>query len=214
MLTDTPHTLITHRVGLPHELAAYLRHPRITSQKITAWLNARWQLRHCTHVGQWTRLTGQVFIQNGGDVWIGDRVQLISHYAHSVLATFPGGRLEVGDRTVLNYGVDIAATKLVRIGADCLIGTHVIILDNDFHDVVDRGHVPEPRPVIIGNRVWIGNRALVLPGVTIGDGAVIGAGSVVMTDVPAQSLALGNPARVIKKFEAAPAGAAGAKGDV
>ncbi|HLZ22612.1 MAG TPA: DapH/DapD/GlmU-related protein [Ktedonobacterales bacterium] len=151
-------------------------------------------------MGAWTRVTGKIFVQNGGRIRIGERVQLLSHYAHSVFATFPGGLLEIGDRTVLNYGVDICATKLVRIGADCLIGTHVIILDSDFHEVADHSRLPESRPVLIGNRVWIGNRATILPGVTIGDDAVVGAGSVVMSDVPARTLAMGNPARVIKKF--------------
>jgi maltose O-acetyltransferase len=117
-----------------------------------------------------------------------------------VLATFPGGVLEVGDRTFINYGVDIAATKLVHIGSDCLIGTHVIILDNDFHGITDRERVPEARPVIIANNVWIGNRATILPGVTIGEGSVVGAGSVVTGDIPARSVAVGNPARVIKTF--------------
>ena len=53
-------------------------------------------------------------------------------------------------------------------------------------------------PIRIGNNVWIGGGAIILPGVTIGDGAVIGAGSVVRSDVPAASLAVGNPARIVR----------------
>jgi acetyltransferase-like isoleucine patch superfamily enzyme len=185
---------------LPRSADFYLRSPAQTVRKLREWLAARFWLRSCDQVGVWTRLDGKIFVQNGGSIRIGDRVQLHSHYAHSVLATFPGGLLEIGDRTVLNYGVDICATKLVKIGMDCLIGTHVIILDSDFHEVADHARLPEPRPVTIGDRVWIGNRATILPGVTIGDEAVVGAGSVVMSDVPARSLAMGNPARVIKKF--------------
>ena len=60
--------------------------------------------------------------------------------------------------------------------------------------------MPESRPVLIADGVWIGNRVLILPGVSIGAGAAVGAGSVVMTDIPERCLALGNPARVIKKF--------------
>jgi acetyltransferase-like isoleucine patch superfamily enzyme len=186
--------------ALPRSPDYYLRSPTQTFRKVREWVAARLWLRSCDRVGPWTRVTGKVFVQNAGSIYIGERVQLLSHYAHSVLATFPGGRLEIGDRTVLNYGVDICATKLVRIGTDCLLGTHVIILDNDFHVVADHERVPEARPVIIGNGVWIGNRAMVLPGVTIGDGAVVGAGSVVMSDIPARTLAMGNPARVMKKF--------------
>ena len=54
-------------------------------------------------------------------------------------------------------------------------------------------------PVIIGNNVWIGGGAIICPGVTIGDRCVIGAGSVVTKDVPDDSVAVGNPARVIRK---------------
>lgn len=187
-------------LALPHAPRYYLRSPSDTLRKIGEWLSARRWLHACDSVGAWTRVTGKVFVQNGGRIVLGERVQLLSHYAHTVLATFPGGLLEVGDRSVLNYGVDIAATRHVRIGADCLIGTHVIILDNDFHEVSDHARAPEPKPVLIGNGVWIGNRATILPGVTIGDGAVIGAGSVVMSDIPARTLAIGNPARVIKKL--------------
>jgi maltose O-acetyltransferase len=81
-----------------------------------------------------------------------------------------------------------------------MIGTHVMIIDNDFHDLVDHDLMPEPRPVVIGDGAWIGNRAIVLPGVTIGARAVVGAGSVVMTDIPPRTLAMGNPARVIKRL--------------
>jgi maltose O-acetyltransferase len=185
---------------LPRPTAFYLKSPADTLRKVREWLGARFWLRRCDSVGAWTRVTGKVFVQNGGTIRIGERVQLVSHYAHSVLASFPGGVLEIGDRTFVNYGVDICATKQVRIGADCLIGTHVIILDNDFHEVVDHQRMPEARPVLIGDRVWIGNRATVLPGVTIGEGAVVGAGSVVTKDVPPRSLVVGNPARVIKEF--------------
>lgn len=185
---------------LPRPLASYLRSPGQTFRKLSEWLRACWCLRACDQVGPWTRATGTVFVQNGGTIRIGERVQLLSHYARTVLATFPGGTLEIGDRTVLNYGVDVAATRQVRIGADCLVGTHVIILDNDFHDAADHDRAPEPRPVTIGDGVWIGNRATILPGVSIGEGAVVGAGSVVMSDVPPRTLAMGNPARVIKKL--------------
>ena len=58
----------------------------------------------------------------------------------------------------------------------------------------------EIKSVIIGKNVWIGTHAVILPGVTIGDRAVIGAGSIVTKDVPANSVAVGNPAKVIKNI--------------
>lgn len=56
------------------------------------------------------------------------------------------------------------------------------------------------RPITVGNNVWIGAGVSVLPGVTIGDNCVIGAGSVVTRDIPANSLAVGNPCKVIRKI--------------
>lgn len=55
-------------------------------------------------------------------------------------------------------------------------------------------------PIKIGNGCWLGGGVIVLPGVTIGDGCVIGAGSVVTKDIPPNSLAVGNPCRVIRKI--------------
>jgi acetyltransferase-like isoleucine patch superfamily enzyme len=185
----------------PQPINNYLKSPRASLTKFTRWLNALWQLRKCTKVGAWTRVQGKVFVQNDGQIIVGERVLISSRYAHNVFATFNGGILEIGDRTFINYGVDIAATELVRIGKDCLIGTHVIILDNDFHELVERHLTPKPQPVIVGNKVWVGNRVTILPGVTIGEGSVIGAGSVVVHSIPAYSVAVGNPARVIKQLQ-------------
>ena len=136
--------------GLPRDLREYARSPGRTWTKLTQWLSARWQLRACTKVGPWTRVVGRVSINNHGTMIVGERVQIFSHHARSVFTTWEHGRLIIGDRAFINYGVDIAATGLVAIGADCLIGTHVSIIDNAFHDVVDRQRVPAPKPVIIG----------------------------------------------------------------
>ena len=56
------------------------------------------------------------------------------------------------------------------------------------------------KPIRIGSGVWIGGGVIILPGVTIGDGCVVGAGAIVTQDIPADSLAVGNPARIIRKL--------------
>jgi maltose O-acetyltransferase len=61
------------------------------------------------------------------------------------------------------------------------------------------------KPIKIGNNVWLGGGVIVCPGVTIGDNTTIGAGSVVTKDIPANVLAVGNPARVIKQLPPPPA---------
>jgi maltose O-acetyltransferase len=185
---------------LPHPAGGYLNQPGETLRKTRDWLRGRWVLRKATGVGPWTRVAGKLHVVNRGELVIGGRVQIMCQFAPTVFTVFEGARLEIGDRTFLNYGADISATKLVRIGRDCLIGTHAIILDNDYHGAIDRHRRPESRPVTIGDRVWIGNRVIVLPGVTVGDDAILGAGSVVTADVPAGAIVAGNPARLVKQL--------------
>jgi acetyltransferase-like isoleucine patch superfamily enzyme len=197
---DSPTTESVARRSLPRPAADYRQQPGETLTKIVDWLRGKWELRNCTSVGAWTRVTGRVRIRNQGRLVIGDRVQILSHFVPSVFVVFPGGKLEIGDRTMVNYGADIAATCSVIIGRDCLVGTHVIILDNGFHDLVNKLEMPKAKPVSIGDRVWIGNRVTILPGVEIGHDAVVGAGAVVTTKVPARSVVAGNPARLVRQI--------------
>jgi acetyltransferase-like isoleucine patch superfamily enzyme len=118
---------------------------------------------------------------------------------------FPGVRLEcwagasirIGNGTYLNRNVEIIAQREVTIGRDCQISWDVVIMDTDQHGF--EGELPIPKPVRLGDRVWVGCRTIILKGVTIGDEAVIGAGSVVTKDVPAGTVVAGVPARVIRK---------------
>lgn len=86
----------------------------------------------------------------------------------------------------------------VMMGPDCMIYTANHRMDRLDIPMRQQKHEP-PRPVVIGNDVWIGSRVIILPGVHVGDGAVIGAGSVVTRDVEPYSIVAGNPARLIRK---------------
>jgi acetyltransferase-like isoleucine patch superfamily enzyme len=165
-----------------------------------AVVTARWYLRRASSVGSRVRLRGRPIVVNQGRMVIGSRVQLVSTAAKLELVTLPGGTLDVGERTLINYGGSIAAAESIRIGARCLIGTHAIIMDNDFHRIEPERRLewPESRPIVIEDNVWLGARVTVLGGVTIGEGSCIGAGSVVIDDIPPRSLAVGVPARVIR----------------
>ena len=101
----------------------------------------------------------------------------------------------------------ITSTNKIVIGDNLLTGRWVTITDNS-HGETDYDTLLQPPlmrlvtskgPVIIGNNVWIGDKATILPHVTIGDGAVIAANSVVTKNVPAYSVAAGNPAKVVKQ---------------
>jgi maltose O-acetyltransferase len=163
-------------------------------------LAARLFLRRCTRVMRFTRLRGRPHIHNEGRIIVGERVVIHSTLVPVELAAMAGGTIEIGERCFLNYGVSISAHQLVRLGRRCLLGAYVSILDNDWHDIIDRNRTPPSQPVILQDNVWLGNHVIVLPGVTIGHDAVVGAGSVVTKDVPPRTVAVGNPARVVKTF--------------
>lgn len=102
-----------------------------------------------------------------------------------------------------NFGLTVLDEAYVTIGDNAFIGPNVSIYTACHStDVTERNSRREwALPVTIGNDCWIGGGVTILPGVTIGDGCTIGAGSVVTRDIPAHSVAVGNPARVIKTLE-------------
>ena len=124
----------------------------------------------------------------------------------------------LSDEALLEIGADcglsgsvICSAQSVRIGARCLIGADVMILDTDFHNHEAKGRrYSSPRwkdiskPVTIGDDVFIGARSLIGKGVSIGDGAIIAAGSVVTGPVPAYAIYGGVPAKPIGRVPDAP----------
>lgn len=116
-----------------------------------------------------------------------------------------------GNNIQINDYVHINALEHVKIGDNTLIASKVFITDlehgsysgdnNDsYPESIVKDRPLSSKPVNIGNNVWIGELVSVLPGVTIGDNSIIGANSVVTKSIPANCIAVGNPARIIKKF--------------
>ena len=167
-----------------------------------AVLRGRWYLRNATMLGSRVRLRGRPRVVARGQLLVGDRVQLVSDVATLEVVAESGGRLEIGDRVLLNFGCSIVAFERVTIGARSLIGPHCMIMDTPFHHLEPdrRLEAPDTDPISIGENVWLGARVVVLPGVTIGDNSVVGIGSVVTSDVPPNSVAVGVPARVIRSL--------------
>jgi len=98
-------------------------------------------------------------------------------------------------------GTIIVSASKIRIGNNVLIGAHCTIVDTDFHNPDPRlrlnsEDIPS-RPITIEDNVFLGYNCLVLKGVTIGENSVIGANSVVINNIPKNSIALGNPCKVI-----------------
>ncbi|GAA1483936.1 sugar O-acetyltransferase [Brachybacterium fresconis] len=113
-----------------------------------------------------------------------------------------GTHVVLGKRTFVNYRLTAADVATITIGDDCQIGPNVQLL-TPIHPLEPgprRDKLERAEPIIIGDNVWLGGGATVLPGVTIGENSVIGASAVVTRDVPANVVAVGNPARVIREL--------------
>jgi maltose O-acetyltransferase len=113
-----------------------------------------------------------------------------------------GYNIRLGRNCFINYNCVFLDCAAIEIGDDLQMAPAVQLYTATHPlDAALRKAGPElAYPIRIGNGVWIGGGAIILPGVTIGDGAVIGAGSVVSRDVPAATLVVGNPARIVRKI--------------
>ncbi|NJP09636.1 MAG: sugar O-acetyltransferase [Leptolyngbyaceae cyanobacterium RU_5_1] len=114
-----------------------------------------------------------------------------------------GNHICVGDRFYMNYGGVILDCNTVQIGNDVLCAPYVQIYAA-YHPIDPAIRLTGRElaaPVTIGNNVWIGGGVIICPGVTIGDNTTIGAGSVVVKDIPANVVAVGNPCRVIRAID-------------
>jgi Acetyltransferase (isoleucine patch superfamily) len=119
--------------------------------------------------------------------------------------------LVFGKNVRMNDFVHIGCTNFVSLGDDCLLASKIYITDHN-HGIyigTNQSNAMEPvvhrvvnndRSVIIGKNVWIGENVTVLPGVIIGNNSIIGANAVVTKTIPENSIAVGNPAQVVKQF--------------
>jgi maltose O-acetyltransferase len=115
-----------------------------------------------------------------------------------------GSHVRIGARCFANFGLVALDVAAITIGDDVQMGPNVQLL-TPTHPVEPgprRDKWEAAQPITIGDNVWLGGGAIVLPGVTIGENTVVGAGSVVTRDLPANVVAVGNPARVIRSLDA------------
>ncbi|GGK73190.1 maltose O-acetyltransferase [Ornithinimicrobium pekingense] len=113
-----------------------------------------------------------------------------------------GSNISVGARSFANFGLVALDVAPVVIGDDVQIGPNVQLLTptHPLEPGPRRDKWEAARPIRIGDNVWLGGGVIVLPGVTIGDNTVVGAGAVVTRDLPADVVAVGNPARVVRRL--------------
>ena len=157
----------------------------------------------------------RIFI--GNDVWLGPGTLLIA------LTSYPGpsmrdpnrkkqttqsfnSKIVIGDRVTSTAGLQIAALSEIFIGDDTLLASNINITDG-LHGYVNANEpykyqsIFKIAPIVIKRGSWIGQNVVIMPGVTIGELCIIGANSVVTKSVPDKCIAIGRPARVIKRWK-------------
>lgn len=153
-------------------------------------------------------IKGKIFLTNPENIYISEHCQ-IGPYCR--LETFPNygnqksyPKLIIKDKVSLQHAVHIYCKESVIIEEGCLIASGCMITDNN-HGIDPRGprYVKQPlnsRPTIIEKEVWLGENVCVLAGSKIGKRSIIGSNSVVKGIIPEYAIAVGNPAKVIKKY--------------
>ncbi len=162
------------------------------------------ELSHCgerSRIGRGCQLNGTHAIVIGRDCVIGEHSWL------NVNSMDPKtSRIEIGDSSLIGRRNFISSGSFIRLGPYTLTGPDCHLACSD-HRIVD---VTVPyittgssidASITLGVNCWLGSSVIVLGQVTIGHGSVIGAGAVVLKDVPPFSLVVGNPARLIKRFD-------------
>jgi acetyltransferase-like isoleucine patch superfamily enzyme len=129
-------------------------------------------------------------------------IQVTSHLSH------PGVGMTVGPNTYIGPHCILGAAGGINVGADVVMGAYVQLLAENHN--FESGDLPinrqgvTRRGIVVEDGCWLGNSVIVLDGVRIGSNSVIGAGSVVTHDIPQDSIAVGNPARVIRSRTPSP----------
>jgi acetyltransferase-like isoleucine patch superfamily enzyme len=152
-----------------------------------------------------------------GRIKVGDRVVFVSSSWRCSAAALnhpvrlrthsESAKIILEDRVGLNGTSITSRSKTIRIGANTIVAPNCTIVDSDYHAPWppdtrwENSAFERDQDVIIGKNVWIGMNSLILKGVQIGNNSVVAAGAVVVEDIPANVLAAGSPARVIKAYK-------------
>jgi len=155
------------------------------------------------HIGQNVYIAPRVVIYQsteGQSIKLGDKVAI---HRDAVLENGRGGYIEIGNKSSVHPGCQLKSySQPIIVGEGVMIAANVALYSYDHGMAADIPMREQPiiakAPVIVEDDAWIGTGAIILSGVTIGRGAVVGAGSVVTRNIPANAIAVGNPARVVK----------------
>ena len=156
------------------------------------------------------RLAPDSIVEIGDNFYMssGSHINPLARNIQGHICINKGAKLIIGNHVGMSSPV-LRAHKSIKIGSNVKFGANVIVMDSDAHSMnylhrrelsVDMVHKADAE-VVIEDDVFIGMNTIVLKGVTIGARSVIGAGSVVVKSIPADCIAVGNPAKVIKRLE-------------
>ena len=149
-------------------------------------------------------LYGEEYIRIGSDVIVGP-------YCSLAAGVMPGHVpdcdpvITIGDGVLIGRGSGVVGHQSITIGDGVFTGHNVYVTDanHGYEDVtqsIGQQYAP-PRPVVVGAGSWLGHGAIVLPGATVGEHVAVGAGSVVTGELPSFSVAVGSPARVVRRYD-------------
>jgi acetyltransferase-like isoleucine patch superfamily enzyme len=190
------------RTGLRARLKPHAA--RVISRCWVTWY--RFRLGPRVQFGRNFETNGRLVVRGPGRVVFGDNIKAWAHAEKNVFITYtPESRIEVGSGTRLN-GAGVMAYTTISIGPRCILGS-TVIFDSDFHPVDPaRRHDPtapvSTRPITVGSNVWLAGQSAVLKGTTVGENSVVAFRAVVSGDIPPNVVVAGNPARVVKRFDA------------
>lgn len=142
----------------------------------------------------------------GGPIEIGRYVTVIATSDKKVrLSVWPeksgSGQIKIGRYNLICPGVRISSAARIVIEDNCMLANGVYITDADWHGVYDRVSLGSAKSVHLAKNVWVGDSAIICKGVTIGQNSIIGAGAIVVDSIPANAIAAGNPAQVVKRLD-------------
>lgn len=161
---------------------------------VQSFLNPALTIGKNCHFGKSVRLQGT----DGGTISIGKNTSL----SDGVQIIARGGKINIDENVFIGIGAIMVCQSNIEIGENTLIAEYVVLRDQDHHispkPTQDSGY--DTTPILISKNVWLGTKVSVLRGSNIGESVVIGAHSLVRGEIPSYSLAVGCPAKVVKKY--------------
>jgi len=181
---------------------------RRLEKRLEAWRTRRFLLPQFESFGDGYHVARPQNINvHGRGISAGNNVHIAASRTQNVWLTSwqwweSHGRIDIGNCVLITPGVRISSSVHVRIGNGTMLASNVYITDSDWHGTYNRtNEAGKSAPVELKENVWIGDSAIICKGVTIGENSIVGAGSVVVGDVPANVIAAGNPAVVVKTLD-------------